>query len=208
MSVRLNVVLSQSAGGSPAQRELEADVVARLLGAAGIDLSLIGSLERLGDSSTDRLMLEQLSGDVALLTWDHPAEAAERLAAAGVAGRRTPHRLDPAAAAGTKPDHPQTADRRIYCHHLHGQSAPVLQESLEQLLAERRVVTFQLAPSPQPRPAKPERPAKPARPEKPSGEAIIQRAADGEPEIGPGTANAQTADPWDALVDELNDSGI
>lgn len=146
MSVRLNVVLSQSAGGPPRLRDFESDVVARLIAAAGIDLSLIGPLQSLGSSATDRLMLDGLRSDLALLSWFTPKEAAEHLARAGMHGRRAPHRLDSPADVDRRPEAASTApSRRIYYFDLRRHaSAGALHSALEELLAARRVVTFQL----------------------------------------------------------------
>lgn len=235
MSIRLNVVLSQSADGPPQRRDLESEIVARLIGSAGIDLGLIGSLESLAENSTDRLMLERLGGDLALLSWETPAAAAERLAAARIAGRRAPHPLDPQPAAANGSDLAAVSDgeagvRRIYHHPLGAHSPADLQTAIERLLAARRVVTFQLAPSPANSPS--HSPANASARTLPltssrvttAGSASAAPSAVPEstvapernfasesssPRRSPSPADPPAApDPWDALVDELNDSNI
>ncbi|WP_164102661.1 hypothetical protein [Candidatus Laterigemmans baculatus] len=203
MSIRLNVVVSQSAGGTPQRRELESDLVARLIGAPGMDLSLIGPLESLAENSTDRLLLERLGGDLALLSWETPAVAAERLAACHIPGRRAPHPLDAEAAAiGSA-----SGERRIFHHPLADHSAATLQAALERLLASRRVVTFQLAPAAPHRPVRPSlaspRPASP--PDRHAAAPNPHRPIAAQEPVAEPTS---TADRWDALVDELNDLDI
>lgn len=210
MSIRLNVVLSQSAGGPPQRGDLESEVVARLIGAPGIDLSLIGPLESLAENSTDRLMLERLSGDLALLSWESPAAAAERLAASQIPGRRAPHPLDPDATAanGQSAAAPgsEGSQRRIYHHPLDGHSAAALQSAIERLLASRRVVTFQLAPAATPPRTPPARVKPPAQAAPPAHAAPPAKAT--QPARAAPPAQASATDRWDALVDELNDSNI
>lgn len=232
MSVRLNVVLSQSAGGPPRLRDFESDVVARLIAAAGIDLSLIGPLESLDSSATDRLMLDGLRGDLALLSWFAPEEAADHLTRAGIDGRRAPHRLDsPSGDDGHSHPAATAPSRRIYYFDLRQHaSAAALQSVLEELLEARRVVTFQLdasGPSGFGAPATPVRAASSANlpvvprdrgaasPPSPSATDDAHSATASSVAAHHGTVTRARAVPreaepdrWDALVDELNDSDI
>ena len=229
MSVRLNVVLSQSAAGSPRQREFESEVVARLISAAGIDLSLIGPLESLDASATDRLMLDGLRSDLALLSWFAPEDAASGLTRAGIEGRRAPHRLDPARGdGGTRPSLANAAPRRIYYFDLRRHaSTDALQSALEELLASRRVVTFQLGAggsTGKGQPGGDGAAAMPVSAASASNPSVVPRARDAaEPPIAAPSSAAAARDPvtagralpreaepdrWDALVDELNDADL
>jgi hypothetical protein len=107
MAVRLTVVISQVGQGSSKQQTLEAGLIAELIGRAGIDVSLIGPLSQVEQSATDRLVLEGISGDFAIVAWQTPERVMEQLAALQISGRRSVHRADPHAGAGP--------GRRIYC---------------------------------------------------------------------------------------------
>lgn len=218
VSVRLSVVLSQSAGKLPRHRDLESEIVAGLIAAAGIDLSLIGSIDALDAAATDRMMLDGLRGDLALLCWFSPEEAAAHLTAAGIEGRRAPHRFDPEPAYVPHPDPSSPAPfRRIYYFDLtQHASAPSLQSALEQLLASRRVVTFGLG---NPRTPKPDRtgnqvPPSGKRPtvlplaRPPATRPPATRATEVASPDGTAAERNVESDRWDALVDELNDSNI
>lgn len=139
MAVRLTVVISQVRQGSSKQQALEASLIAELIGRPGIDVSLIGSLSQVEQSATDRLVLEGISGDFAIVARQPPEKVMEQLAALQISGRRSAHRADPQADADS--------GRRIYCFDWGRFSeAEELAESLAQLLDERRVVTVSLAP--------------------------------------------------------------
>lgn len=238
MSVRLNVVLSQSAAGSPRQRDFESEVVARLIAAAGIDLSLIGPIESIEVSATDRLMLDGLRSDLALLSWFAPEDAANGLTRAGIDGRRAPHRLDSSPGDGEKsPSAATAAPRRIYYFDLRqSTSAGALQSALEELLAARRVVTFPLlagGSTGRGGPGDDGASGAPVRAESSANLPVAPRDRDaGSPPSKPPSGDARSAatssaavdhgsvpraravprkaepDRWDALVDELNDTDI
>lgn len=133
MSVRLSVVLCQASGASKSQADstgqtnprspnprsqgdllsrqnVEGDLVARLIGCPGLDMSLIGSLENIDPAGTDRLLLDGLSGSVAILSWNHPEAALRYCEKIGVTGLRTPHTLDRGTLApGSEPKQSESA---------------------------------------------------------------------------------------------------
>lgn len=214
MSIRLSILLSQ---GSGEQSELEGQLVADLLGAAGMDLSIVTALPRLTADHTDRLVIEGLSGDFALLGWDAPAELVEHCRRLGVDGRRAPHQLDPEAAA-------PGGGRQIYAIDLRGRTVAEVRRALDQILKSRQTPTFQLFPtqpsdpsgkppgarprgtSPQPSP-----PGSPSSRPAASREAASRDAVSGDAS-GPAPAASAAEDAEDALleslVDDLNDSDI
>lgn len=154
MSARLSIVLSQAGNQIANGRDHEGELVADLMGAAGMDLSLIGPLEQLGQAATDRLVIDGLSGDFALLAWDEPAVSLAHLTAASVPGYRAPHQLDPepaanqaAAVGGNAADagvSEQPATRRIYCFNLREHSIASVRAGLDKILLTRRTPTISL----------------------------------------------------------------
>jgi hypothetical protein len=146
LAVRLSVVMVHSPPPSAvAQRKAE-QIVGELIGRPGIDLTLVGPLRSLTVNSTDRLTLESLTGDVAVLDWSSPIEIAQSLASIGFTGHRAPHRDDPDAPR-ERPDR----SRRIYAFDLSSfRDATSAIDSLEKLKAEREVRTFSLSPTTKP----------------------------------------------------------
>ncbi|XZE54445.1 hypothetical protein SH139x_000410 [Planctomycetaceae bacterium SH139] len=154
MSARLSIVLSQAGNQIANGRDIEGELVADLIGAAGMDLSLIGPLEQLGHAATDRLVIDGLTGDFALLTWDEPAVSLAQLTAASVPGYRAPHQLDPepaanqaAAVVGNAADagvSEQPTRRRIYCFNLREHSIASVRAGLEKILLTRQTPTISL----------------------------------------------------------------
>jgi hypothetical protein len=114
-------------------------LVGELIGLAGIDLALVSPFANLAESSTDRLQLESITGDVAVLDWQSPAQTIESLRDIGFDGGRAPHQHDSEIPA-------QPADhRRIYALDLTlFSSAGDVLSALEQLRADRQVRTFTL----------------------------------------------------------------
>jgi hypothetical protein len=141
MAVRLSVIMVQSAPPTPAAVRTAEAVVGELIGLAGIDLTLVGPIAALGDSSTDRLSLESLAGDVAVLDWQSPSQIMAALSGVGFEGQRSPHQHDQQVPA------PESNQRRIYAIDLtqFSGSADVL-TALLRLRADRQVRTFSLAP--------------------------------------------------------------
>ncbi len=233
MSIRLSIVLSQSTGGTAIQQDMEGDLVARLIGLPGLDLCLVGPLERSTQETTDRLVLEGLQGDFALLTW-HAAEAAiELLRQAGQVGERVPHALDPFAPndsvskgeeqSGGK----EAAGRRFYLVELRGKTSEQVVDGLQQILAARRTKTVAIGIS---APALPIAKSPPQAAVSVSGK--VPASSSGAPELPhkpqvlpastqpidmtnllPAASNSRSdsgtiRDEWDDLVDDLNDSDI
>ena len=116
MAVRLSVIMVHSApptaaAASTADRMVES-VVGELIGISGIDLTLVGPIASLEESSTDRLTLTSLSGDVALLDWQPPPAAVADLTSVGFEGQRSPHSRD----SDVPP--PEANLRRVYAFDL------------------------------------------------------------------------------------------
>lgn len=115
------------------------EIVGQLIGAEGIDLTLIGALPGLAETSTDRLSLESLSGDVAVLDWQTPDAVVTGLSSAGFRGQRAPHPHD------TEAEMPPPGIRRVYLFDLHRfRDAGELVGALRQLNARRQVRTFSI----------------------------------------------------------------
>lgn len=137
MAVRLAVIMIESAPSTAAAGRFAADVVGNLIGRPGLDLTLVRSLTIAEMSETDRLSLEAISGDVAVLDWQSPESMLESLASMGMSGCRWPHRQDP----HTAPE--PAADRRIYAFDLRCFGEPMeLVEALENLNKDRQTQTF------------------------------------------------------------------
>ncbi len=137
MAARLTVIMIESAPPTAAAGRLADDIVGNLIGRPGIDMTLVRSLSGLEESSTDRLTLEAITTDVAVLDWQSPQSIVNGLNAVGFDGRRSPHPLDTeslAAPAGI---------RRIYAFDLTriSDSADLIQ-ALQTLKSEREVRTF------------------------------------------------------------------
>ncbi len=127
----------QSNPPTAAAQRMAEEVVGRLIGAEGIDLTLIGPLSSLAETSTDRLTLESLSGDVAAMDWQDPAAIVDGLAAVGFHAQRAPHPHDDDAPA------PSSANRRVFAFDMNRFRGPVeLVDALRQLNARRQVRTF------------------------------------------------------------------
>ena len=69
------VVISQSATNQPQLRDHEEQVVAYLLLEAQCEVNLVPDLAILDKDSTGLLCLEGIKGDMALLSWNEPADA-------------------------------------------------------------------------------------------------------------------------------------
>ncbi len=123
--------------------QLAEAVVGELIGLPGIDLTLVGPLAELSATATDRLTLESLSGDVAVLDWQTAAEIVTSLSNVGLEGNRTPHADDPHAAA------PSLPGRRIYAFDLTKfRDAQTLCRAITLIKSGRQIRTFSLLPGP------------------------------------------------------------
>lgn len=190
MAVRLSVIMVHSppptaATAATAERMVES-VVGELIGLSGIDLTLVGPIALLAETSTDRLTLDSLSGDVAVLDWQPPAESVADLASIGFEGQRSPHEHDP----DVPP--PAANSRRVYAFDLNQFSgAGDVVAVLSKLKSSRQVRTFslELAP-PASKPA-----AKPA-----------AKPADRPPLASDRASPASSAEPGETLnLDDLLD---
>ena len=120
MAVRLSVVMVHSPPVSALQvtedepsnrataQQLAEAVVGELIGLNGIDVTLVGPIAQLAPASTDRLTLESLTGDVAVLAWQCASETMAALAGIDFQGERSPHAHDRDVAL------PAARIRRIY----------------------------------------------------------------------------------------------
>ncbi len=135
MSVRLNVVLVQSAQMSGLQSGINQELVMQLIGSPGLDLAIVSSLDRATASETDRLLLSSLQSDLAVLDWRDSDDVIRTLADSGLTGSRSPHRLDPDVLPV------EAGQRRIYVVDLRRGDRPSdVVEALRDLLSQRRVV--------------------------------------------------------------------
>lgn len=69
MPSRLAVTLCQQTQRSGGKTDLEDQLIADILFTQGLDASIIQSLDRIPNDSTDHLCLQGIMGDMALLTW-------------------------------------------------------------------------------------------------------------------------------------------
>ena len=143
MAVRLSVIMVHSTPPTATAQQLAQQVVGELIGLQGIDLTLVEPFSQLHESSTDRLTLGSLGGDVAVLDWRSPAEILASLASIDFEGKRSPHQHDlevPSAPANS---------RRIYAYDLSKFSrADDVIAALSRLNADRQVRAFSLGPPP------------------------------------------------------------
>ncbi len=99
--MRLSVVLVQT---SPAAGvALSESLVGNLIGRPGLDLILVDRLDRIAEDSTDRLTLDSISGDFALLDWRSPGDQLQSLQELGIQATRWPHQSDLHAEAISQP---------------------------------------------------------------------------------------------------------
>lgn len=69
MAKRISVVVSQSPSKNPAKRKLEEDIVAGLLFENGIDVTIVPNLYDIKPDSTGMLALQQIHGNVVVISW-------------------------------------------------------------------------------------------------------------------------------------------
>lgn len=155
MPARLNVIMIESAPSAGAARRMAEAVVGELIGLSGIDLTLIESLDRISDSSTDKLTLDGITGDVCVLDWQSPESVVKSLNDRGFHGRRAAHPHDQDAVhtasnihASVSDPPPTVSTRRIYAFELSRfPDAKGLCAALSSLRATREVRTFSLTPA-------------------------------------------------------------
>jgi hypothetical protein len=204
MAVRLSVIMVHTPPVGSAHQDLSETVVGELIGLAGIDLTLVGPIATLSDASTDRLTLDSISGDVAMLDWQPPRESLTALSAIGFVGRRTPHAHDPPSASNGQALPTENGGRRIYAFDLtqFAQAGEVV-AALTQLRDHRQVRTLSIGVASSPiRPtattgAMPGPPPLPIQPRKPSA-TRADDALESDPKPLSGSLDL------DQLLDELD----
>ncbi len=87
MASRLPVVIAQNAHRAGSAAELEEKLVAELMFAPGLDVSLVHSLGQVHVGGTDHLCLEGFLGNFALCTWEEWSVSASELTRLGISGR-------------------------------------------------------------------------------------------------------------------------
>lgn len=95
---RLTVVLSQAQGKNPTKRALEESIIAALIMAPGLDVSVVPYLYDLDANHTGRLFLESVHGDMVLLSWLYPRAAFWTLDRDGIRGQFGESQLKPPSA--------------------------------------------------------------------------------------------------------------
>ncbi|MCP4891346.1 MAG: hypothetical protein GY904_32725 [Planctomycetaceae bacterium] len=140
MAVRLSVIMIHTPPAGSGKQSLAEAIVGELIGLPGIDLTLIGPIQSLAESSTDRLSIDAITGDVAMLDWRTPQQSLSELSTIGFQGRRAPHANDP-----QPPENGVNAGRRIYSFDLSQVSnASTLVSALIQLRDHRQVKTISM----------------------------------------------------------------
>ena len=146
MVVRLSVVMVHSAPATATAERVAQGVVGELIGLSGIDLILVAPLDSLSETSTDRLTLSSLDGDIAVLDWSRPEVTHASLKRIGIEGLRTRHAADlEVVADAVDPD--AQPPRKLYFFNLMEFTDPErVISSLVKLNQARAVRTFSLAP--------------------------------------------------------------
>lgn len=140
MAVRLAAVLIQTPSSVPGGTELVDGVVGELIGAPGIDLTLVGPHSTWGDTSTDRMTIESLPTDAAVLDWADASGIEGKMQSVDPSWTRSRHAGDrsiPIAPNGCK---------RLFAFDLSGfRSAAEVCQALKALLDSRQVKTVDVA---------------------------------------------------------------
>jgi len=84
---KLQVVLSQAQGRDPVRRGLEEEIAASLLLEPGVDLGIVPHLYDLNPGHTGRLFMENIHGDMVVLSWLYPRAAYWLLDRNGIGGK-------------------------------------------------------------------------------------------------------------------------
>ena len=86
MAKRLTVVISQAQGKNPAKRQIEEDIVTGLLMDAGIDVTIVPNLYDIHPDSSGMLALQQINGNMVVLSWLYQRAAHWVLDRSGIHG--------------------------------------------------------------------------------------------------------------------------
>ncbi len=98
MSSRISVVVSQGQSANPRKRNLEEELVARLMMEEGVEVTIIPHLYDLTSDSTGALALQGITGDVVVLSWLYERAnrwVLDRLGLSGQVGRTLIQREEP-----------------------------------------------------------------------------------------------------------------
>ncbi len=87
MAKRITVVVSQGQSANPIKRKLEEKLVAALMFAEGLDVTVVPHLYDLTPDGTGMLCLEDITGDVIVLSWLYPRAAFWTLDRNGIRGQ-------------------------------------------------------------------------------------------------------------------------
>ncbi|NIP84908.1 MAG: ferredoxin family protein [Planctomycetales bacterium] len=158
---RLTVVISQGQSQHPAKRQVEEQIVHRLLGTKGIEVTVVGHLYDLLPDGNDALCLQGVTGDLVVASWLYPRAAhwtLNRLGVRGAAGqtllvadREEEEEEEEELADPLADDKQRVIDqlnlpaRKIYCLDLRvrDEAGPFVEE-IERILAESAVDTIGL----------------------------------------------------------------
>ena len=139
MAVRLTVIMVHSPPATASAQRIAESAVGEIIGRPGIDLTLVGPPNQIEPSSTDRLTLDSITGDAAVMDWRTPDDLIAALGEVGFMGARARHADDPGVVA-------TPGQRRIYAFDLNQVTdAKDLCQALNKLLADRQVKTVSLA---------------------------------------------------------------
>ncbi|MEM8911541.1 MAG: hypothetical protein AAGC97_07195 [Planctomycetota bacterium] len=129
----------------PSNRSRDADaqcdhVVGTLLGRPGIDVILLDRLPEPDDDVTERMAIESMGGDAAVVAWGDPDQIVDQFGRLGQVFIRTQHRRD---VNGDQSPAPGT--RQLYCFDMRriGASETILGD-LQRLLQVRQTPTFSI----------------------------------------------------------------
>ncbi|QDV64777.1 hypothetical protein [Crateriforma conspicua] len=139
MAVRLNVLLIQTPPPTSAAGSMIDEIVGQLIAVPGVDLMLVRSPHHWEPESTDRLTLENLQNDVAVLDWVPIEQSADALRQVCQDHARTRHEND----ADAPP--PRVGSKCLFLFDL-GQfeTAVDVVDAIHRIQESRQVRTFQL----------------------------------------------------------------
>ena len=87
MAKRLTVVVSSGQSNHPTKRRLEEEIIAGLLGEAGIELTIVPHVYDLSANSPGMLSLSSISGDIVVCAWLYPRSTFWILDRNGIQGK-------------------------------------------------------------------------------------------------------------------------
>ena len=168
MAKRITVVLSQGQSANPAKRGLEESLVADLLGEPNVEVIVVAHLYDLKSDGSGMLCLQDIAGDMIVLSWLYPRAARWILQRNGVHGREGTTLLRSVDEEEFDEDEPEKAThalldgetnhngregsqqslRSIYCLDLRTSDEPrTYSEEISRIVHESTVQTVSLMPS-------------------------------------------------------------